>query len=396
MPRFAGSCYNPATTKMCLQSLNGGGIYIPLPSVNCGMMDLPSIKEIGASDTQLAPTWRSGRDSNPRVVSHKLISSFARHGTGERKTGRNRLFRPREFGGVSRVLASGKPENGVGTSKNGMPGLGRKKTGFLEKCENGCKMSGRGKRLAGQRILDRSTGSARHKCEKKKRKMKSSVWHDGFFRVQILLKENPDMSKTKQYSDPLEQQIAERLAGYPDPMSRTDFRTACRIGTRTSLYLLQSGLVPCTHTGKKTRCYKIAKADVAEYLRRREYDPHRYAAPSGWYKNYPDHKPPATSVVSSINYEIVSRLLIHQYFEEQLADAPDVLTVAQIAQVTGYSIKAVSRWCSEGRLRSIIKQPKFMVPKVWLLDFLASNDYNNICRKSGKHYAMIQTVSERK
>lgn len=195
--------------------------------------------------------------------------------------------------------------------------------------------------------------------------------------------------------DSLEKQIAERLADYPDPMSRTDFRTACRIGTRTSLYLLQSGLVPCTHTGKKTRCYKIAKADVAEYLRRREYDPHHYAAPSGWYKNYPDHKPPATSVVSSINYEIVSRLLIRQYFEEQLAGAPDVLTVAQIAQATGYSTKAVSRWCSEGRLRSIIKQPKFMVPKVWLLDFLTSNDYNNICRKSGKHYAMIREVGKK-
>ena len=41
------------------------------------------------------------------------------------------------------------PENAVGTSKNGMPGFGRKKTGFLEKCENGCKMSERGKGLAG-------------------------------------------------------------------------------------------------------------------------------------------------------------------------------------------------------------------------------------------------------
>lgn len=74
-------------------------------------------------------------------------------------------------------------------------------------------------------------------------------------------------------ANPLEKQIAAQLAGYPDPMSRTDLRRACRIGTRTSLYLLQSGLVPCTHTGKKTRCYKIAKADVAEYLRRREREP---------------------------------------------------------------------------------------------------------------------------
>ncbi len=195
-------------------------------------------------------------------------------------------------------------------------------------------------------------------------------------------------------SDRLEKQIAAQLAGYPDPMSRTDLRRACRIGTRTSLYLLQSGLVPCTHTGKKTRCYKIAKADAAEYLRRREQEPEYYTAPSGWYKNYPDRRPPAKPLVQSINCEIVSRLLIRRYFEEQLAGSPDVLTAAQIARLTGYSAKTVSRWCSAGRLKSILRQPKFMVPKVWLLEFLASDDYNNICRKSGRHYAMIREISK--
>ena len=154
--------------------------------------------------------------------------------------------------------------------------------------------------------------------------------------------------------------------------------------------LLQSGLVPCTHTGKKTRCYKIAKADVAEYLRYREREPEYYTAPSGWYKNYPGHKPPARPLVQSINCEIVSRLLIRRCFEEQLAGSPDVLTAAQIARLTGYSAKTVSRWCSAGRLKSILRQPKYMVPKVWLLDFLASDDYNSICRKSGRHYAMIR------
>ena len=76
-------------------------------------------------------------------------------------------------------------------------------------------------------------------------------------------------------------------------MGRTDFRKACRIGTRTSIYLLQSGLVPCENTGKQTRCYKIAKANVAAYLRRRLTEPEYYTPPSGWYKNYPNHKPPA-------------------------------------------------------------------------------------------------------
>lgn len=45
--------------------------------------------------------------------------------------------------------------------------------------------------------------------------------------------------------DRLAEEIDALLAPYPDPMSRNAFRIACHIGTRTSLYLLQSGLVPC-------------------------------------------------------------------------------------------------------------------------------------------------------
>ena len=126
------------------------------------------------------------------------------------------------------------------------------------------------------------------------------------------------------------------------------FRQACHIGTRTSLYLLQSGLVPCLHTGKRTRCYKIVKADVAAYLRR--------------------------------------------HLEHQLADAPDVLTVEQIARFTGYTPHTVSRWCTEGRLRTIQRRPRFMVPKTWLLGYLVSDEYNRITRKSKTHYAMIATL----
>ena len=89
------------------------------------------------------------------------------------------------------------------------------------------------------------------------------------------------MKKTNLFQDALERQIQDLLAPYPDPMGRTDFRKACRIGTRTSLYLLQSGLVPCENTGKQTRCYKIAKADVAAYLRCRLAEPAYYTPPSG-------------------------------------------------------------------------------------------------------------------
>ena len=217
---------------------------------------------------------------------------------------------------------------------------------------------------------------------------------DGSFTQSVHKKENTTMANTTQKRPTeLGKEIAATLAACPDPMSRTDFRKACHIGTRTSIYLLQSGLVPCENTGKRTRCYKIAKADVAAYLRRRLTEPEYYAPPSGWYKNYPQRKPPAVSLTRTLDYEIVSRLLLRRHLEQQLADAPDVLTVEQIARFTGYTPHTVSRWCTEGRLRTIQRRPRFMVPKTWLLDYLVSDDYNRITRKSGKHYGMIREVA---
>ena len=104
-------------------------------------------------------------------------------------------------------------------------------------------------------------------------------------RVPIQNKGEPKkMKKSNLFQDTLERELQDLLAPYPDPMGRTDFRKACRIGTRTSLYLLQSGLVPCENTGKQTRCYKIAKSDVAAYLRRRLAEPAYYTPPSGGWR----------------------------------------------------------------------------------------------------------------
>ena len=199
---------------------------------------------------------------------------------------------------------------------------------------------------------------------------------------------------TQKRATELEKEIAAALAAYPDPMSRTDFRKACHIGTRTSIYLLQSGLVPCYNTGKRTRCYRIAKADVADYLRRRAAAPVRYTPPSGWYKNYPNHKPPENALIRRLDLTGPRRKKLRSRLAKQLAKAPDVLTLQQICDITGYNRHTVSRWCTEGRLKPIMKTPTFRVPKVWLLDFLCSDDYNNICRKSRKHNQMVREMQE--
>lgn len=189
----------------------------------------------------------------------------------------------------------------------------------------------------------------------------------------------------------LESSIVQALADSPDPMSRTEFRRVCHIGTRTALYLLRSGLVPCENTGKKTRCYKIAKADVAIYLRRRAADPVYYTLSSRWYADFPHRKPPQPTL-TDISH--IDRERLRQVYAEKLAVWPDVLDMAQIEKVTGYRRKVIAKWCAEGRLRVLMREPKVMVPKVWLLEFLCSDDYLGIVRKCEQHLEVLHQASE--
>ena len=133
---------------------------------------------------------------------------------------------------------------------------------------------------------------------------------------------------------------------------------------------------------------------MADYLRRRAADPARFTPPSGWYKNYPNHKPPENALVRRLDLTGLRRKKLRSRLAKQLAKAPDVLTLQQICDITGYNRHTVSRWCTEGRLKPIMKTPTFRVPKVWLLDFLCSDDYNNICRKSRKHNQMVREMQE--
>ena len=73
------------------------------------------------------------------------------------------------------------------------------------------------------------------------------------------------------------------LEEYPNGMTKDQFYRVARINKQHAKYLLDSGLVPCTNTGKKTRKYHIATHDVITYLCDREDNPEKYKVPTGFY-----------------------------------------------------------------------------------------------------------------
>ena len=88
------------------------------------------------------------------------------------------------------------------------------------------------------------------------------------------------------------------LEEYPNGMTKDQFYRVARINKQHAKYLLDSGLVPCINTGKKTRKYHIATHDVITYLCDREDNPEKYKVPMGFYigkngcsKRHPDKLP---------------------------------------------------------------------------------------------------------
>ena len=171
------------------------------------------------------------------------------------------------------------------------------------------------------------------------------------------------------------------LAEYPEYITKEQMYRICHISKKTCLFLLESGLVPCVDSGKETHRFKIKTADVVQYLRERDDSPELYKAPDGYYKTAGDKK--ARLLEKAITQNDLP--MIRQYYEELLTSCPDVLSIDQVANFTGYGKTSVRTWCSKQKLKCFQIRQRFQIPKECLLDFLVSYYFIKIAAKSSTH-----------
>lgn len=176
------------------------------------------------------------------------------------------------------------------------------------------------------------------------------------------------------------------LKSLPQVITKEQLRKVCHISKRTALFLLKSGLIPNENSGKKTRCYSIKKSDIIKYLKERETDPCKFYPPENWYKDGYGTKPHTIRLIPS---QKATNQIMTAYYKNQLQDYPDVMTVADICDFTGYNRRAVGNWCIKRRMKYISSSPRYLVPKPFLIEYLTSDWYNNTMRKSQKHIAAL-------
>ena len=181
----------------------------------------------------------------------------------------------------------------------------------------------------------------------------------------------------------------------PAIMNKEQMRTACHISKRTALYLLQSGLISCETTGKKTRCYSIKKKDVIAFLKDREENPSKYLPPENWYKDGSETPKEKQYLIRYLPNDMATKRQMKDYYSSKLVEYSDVIDVDTICKITGYNRRTVGMWCRSGKLKYVMSKPKYLIPKRFLIDFLISDTHNNTLRKSKEHLAAIWEISSR-
>lgn len=181
------------------------------------------------------------------------------------------------------------------------------------------------------------------------------------------------------------------LENYPEILSKEQLRVVGHMSKRTASYLLESKILPAVHTKKKTRCYFIKKSDIIELFDDMERNPDKYVTPPSWYseKKKVKAKP---YMLRYIPNATIDEKALRAYYEDLLIPYKEVLTVTQVAGLTGYRSTTVTSWIRTGKLGALQMLDRYIIPKQLLLEWLTSERYNNIERKSKVHVRALWRV----
>jgi hypothetical protein len=175
---------------------------------------------------------------------------------------------------------------------------------------------------------------------------------------------------------------------YPEYISLDQLSVICKIAKRSAKYLVEQGIIPAEDTGKKTWRYKIALDDVITYLRSREQV--GSMIPVGRLKSrtgidnrkFSNRKCFAQLVKPGMESEVAA------YFNYIFADYDELLTAADIIDMTGLDRSTVLKLLKKGEIKSIMARPKYLVPKPYLLEFVVTPRFIEY-RTDSEHFKKI-------
>jgi len=83
-----------------------------------------------------------------------------------------------------------------------------------------------------------------------------------------------------------------------------------------------------------------------------------------------------------------------KYFEHIYADYPDVITTDDMATMTGLHKKSFQRILGEGHIKVLATSPKYIIPKVYFWEFIASRRFIDAWSNSDEFIRILEGFEE--
>lgn len=85
---------------------------------------------------------------------------------------------------------------------------------------------------------------------------------------------------------------------------------------------------------------------------------------------------------------------MRQLFTDILIPYPELLSVSDVVEITGYCSTTVVNWCEKQYIHRFLIRRKYLIPKESLLNFMMGERFRKISVKSDKHREYIFRLAE--
>lgn len=175
---------------------------------------------------------------------------------------------------------------------------------------------------------------------------------------------------------------------YPETITMEQLYRIAHISKRKANWLLTNGVIPCEDSGKQTRRFKIRLDDVIHYLQRVQDRTLNVSIPSGIFASGAMSKPPR---------EYMDCDDLKEQFLADWYDVPDMLTIKQASEISGYVGTSILRWVNQKQVKGVLYHERYLISKESLAEFLSSKQGQDIVQKSEIHRNVIeQFMAEQK
>lgn len=178
------------------------------------------------------------------------------------------------------------------------------------------------------------------------------------------------------------------LEEYPETISKDQLYKICHVSKRKASWYLENGVIPCEDSGKQTRRYTIKIKDVIRFLEKQDAGKLPKLPPPGIFASQSSYK--------KVNYKKVRLSAFSSLLKKLWVQQPDVMNALQVAALLGYTTPTVNKWIRDGKLEAIAYQGTYLIPKEWLIKYLADTVNENRASKSAKHMKLINQCQKSK